>query len=78
MLKEAGPLFGELLSRLTQPHGLPAVFHCAGGKDRTGMAAALLLSWLEVDRETVLDDYELEQSIRLRRPCSHGRGSLYR
>jgi protein-tyrosine phosphatase len=37
----------------------PAVFHCAGGKDRTGLAAALLLTWLGVDRETVLDDYEL-------------------
>jgi Tyrosine phosphatase family len=53
-LREAGPVFGELLSRLTQPNGLLAVFYCAGGKDRTVMAAALLLSWLEVDRETML------------------------
>ncbi len=37
----------------------PAVFHCLGGKDRTGLAAALLLSWLGVDRGTVLYDYEL-------------------
>jgi protein-tyrosine phosphatase len=35
------------------------VVHCAGGKDRTGLAAALLLSWLGVDRKIVLDDYEL-------------------
>jgi protein-tyrosine phosphatase len=59
MLATAGPLFGRLLSGLTDPEGVPAVFHCAGGKDRTGMTAALLLSWLGVDRETVLDDYEL-------------------
>ena len=59
MLATAGLLFGQLLSGLTDPDGLPAVFHCAAGKDRTGLTAALLLSWLEVPRETVLDDYEL-------------------
>ena len=59
MLADAAPLFGQLLSSLTDPDGLPAVFHCAAGKDRTGLTAALLLSWLGVDRETVLDDYEL-------------------
>jgi protein-tyrosine phosphatase len=30
-----------------------------GGKDRTGMTAALLLSCLGIDRESVLDDYQL-------------------
>jgi protein-tyrosine phosphatase len=56
VLASAGPLFGELYSHLTTPGGLPALFHCAGGKDRTGLTAALLLSWLGVDRRTVLDD----------------------
>ena len=59
MLAEGGPIFGTLLTALAEADGTPAVFHCAGGKDRTGMSAALLLSWLGVDRETVLDDYEL-------------------
>jgi protein-tyrosine phosphatase len=59
MLDNAGPLFGRLLTGLAQPDGLPAVFHCTGGKDRTGMTAALLLTWLGVPRQTVLDDYEL-------------------
>lgn len=59
ILATAGPLFGELYAGLADEAGLPAVFHCAGGKDRTGLAAALLLSWLGVDRATVLDDYEL-------------------
>lgn len=35
------------------------LWHCTGGKDRTGIVAALLLSALNVDRETVLNDYEL-------------------
>jgi protein-tyrosine phosphatase len=59
MVADGGPVFGALLSALAEPDGTPGVFHCAGGKDRTGLSAALLLSWLGVDRETVLDDYEL-------------------
>jgi protein-tyrosine phosphatase len=59
MLANAGPTFGRLFTELAGPAAGPAVFHCMGGKDRTGMASALLLSWLGVDRDTVLDDYEL-------------------
>ena len=59
VLETAGPLFGELFCALADPASLPAVIHCAGGKDRTGLATALLLSWLGVDRPIVLDDYEL-------------------
>ncbi|MGA2209804.1 MAG: tyrosine-protein phosphatase [Acidimicrobiales bacterium] len=55
----AGPLFGELFAALAEPDGLPAVIHCAGGKDRTGLAVALLLGALGVDRDTILYDYEL-------------------
>ena len=58
MLEVAGPVFGELFSQFADREG-PMMFHCMGGKDRTGMTAALLLSCLGVDRETVLDDYEL-------------------
>lgn len=36
-----------------------SVLHCASGKDRTGVAAALLLAALGVDRETILADYLL-------------------
>jgi protein-tyrosine phosphatase len=59
ILATAGPLFGELFSGLVEPGVLPALFHCAGGKDRTGLAAALLMTWLGVDSVAVLDDYEL-------------------
>jgi protein-tyrosine phosphatase len=38
---------------------LPLVFNCAAGKDRTGVAAALLLSALGVPRATVVEDYLL-------------------
>jgi protein-tyrosine phosphatase len=59
MLGGAAPAFGSLLTRLADGGQLPAVVHCLGGKDRTGMAIALLLTTLGVDRGTVLDDYEL-------------------
>ncbi|MCU1372813.1 MAG: protein tyrosine/serine phosphatase [Actinomycetia bacterium] len=51
--------FAALLTGLTDPGGLPALFHCTAGKDRTGMTAAMLLSVLGVDEDAVLDDYEL-------------------
>jgi protein tyrosine/serine phosphatase len=35
----------------------PLIFHCSAGKDRTGFAAALLLSLLGVDREIIINDY---------------------
>jgi protein-tyrosine phosphatase len=59
MLATAAPAFGSLFSRLAADGALPAVVHCLAGKDRTGMAIALLLTALGVGRATVLDDYEL-------------------
>lgn len=35
------------------------VFHCTGGKDRTGTCAALILLALGVPEETVIDDHQL-------------------
>jgi len=35
------------------------LIHCAAGKDRTGVAAALILSALGVDRDTIMEDYLL-------------------
>lgn len=35
------------------------LWHCTGGKDRTGVAAMLLLSALGVDEEVIIEDYML-------------------
>jgi protein-tyrosine phosphatase len=59
LLEHAGPEIGALLGEMVADGGLPAVFHCTAGKDRTGIVAALLLTWLGVDRQLVLDDFEL-------------------
>lgn len=60
---------------------MPVVFHCSAGKDRTGLAAALVLSALGVPREAILIDYaltnkiDLEQFIRSRRRSMLGLGN---
>lgn len=43
----------RLLSQLE----VPAVFHCAAGKDRTGVISSVLLSLLGVPEETIVADY---------------------
>lgn len=45
---------------LDAPSG-PVVLHCAAGKDRTGMAVALLLETAGVPREHVVADYALSE-----------------
>jgi protein-tyrosine phosphatase len=50
---------GTIFGWLARQDGLPAVIHCAAGKDRTGVVSALLLLALGVEEPTVLDDYEL-------------------
>ncbi|MFG1654814.1 tyrosine-protein phosphatase [Micromonospora sp. NPDC049275] len=41
--------------------GAPLVFHCASGKDRTGLLAALLLALLGVDEEQIAADFALTE-----------------
>src|SRR6478735_2741077 len=43
MLASGGPTFAAAIEVLAAPGALPAVFHCAAGKDRTGLLAMLLL-----------------------------------
>lgn len=43
--------------RLLVGDGLPALFHCAAGKDRTGMFAAVVLSTIGVPDTAIIADY---------------------
>ena len=47
----------EVVSLLAQEVEVPAVFFCSAGKDRTGLAAAAILSSLGVSDDAVADDY---------------------
>ena len=62
MLDHSAAQFGAVLGRLALPEHLPAVVHCTGGKDRTGLAVALLLGLLGVERTAILEDYELSSN----------------
>jgi protein-tyrosine phosphatase len=56
--------FGELVRRAASPEHEPVLFHCAAGKDRTGVAAALVLSALGVPDEDIVADYALTDRYR--------------
>ncbi len=67
MLQRAHPMFSQLVMSLTDPldslavpqgsSPVSALYHCTGGKDRTGMATALILDVLGVDHELIVDDF---------------------
>jgi len=66
MLEEAAHQIVAALSALAAPDALPAVFHCAAGKDRTGLLSAVVLSLLGVPDETVVADYALSGAAMAR------------
>lgn len=47
----------EVLTLLGGDEHYPLVFHCAAGKDRTGVLAALVLELLGVDSQVIVADY---------------------
>ncbi len=57
---EAGyrEIFSKTLKHMAKT-GEGLVIHCAAGKDRTGTLAAIILSVLDVDLETIMQDYML-------------------
>ena len=66
LLAYGEPLFAKAFHLLGLPGALPAVFHCAAGKDRTGILAALILSALGVPHDVVTEDYGLSRSAMVR------------
>ena len=62
--------FAELFAHLLA-HDAPLVFHCTAGKDRTGLAAALILSALGVSQADILQDYLLTNAHYKREAAHH-------
>lgn len=54
-------LFSTLLAN-DQPNQ-SVLFHCAAGKDRTGVAGTLIMTALDVPRETIIQDYLLTNAV---------------
>ncbi|GAB2738470.1 tyrosine-protein phosphatase [Kitasatospora kifunensis] len=59
MVDTGGPRFVAALRRLLEPRTLPALVHCAIGRDRTGILIALLLELLGVPEDEIVADYLL-------------------
>jgi protein-tyrosine phosphatase len=51
--------YRALFERLASEQSYPLIIHCTAGKDRTGVACALILGALGVSREDVIADYLL-------------------
>ncbi|MFE0749022.1 tyrosine-protein phosphatase [Gordonia sp. NPDC058843] len=49
--------FRRLVGRLVEPDALPALVHCTVGKDRTGVAVAIMLDAIGILRADIAQDY---------------------
>ena len=58
-------VWARLFQLLSDARRRPLLFHCTGGKDRTGAAAALILLALGVPTETVVADYGLSDAYNV-------------
>jgi protein-tyrosine phosphatase len=65
IVRERGADIGRVL-RAVSEGGVPALVHCAAGKDRAGMTVALTLLAVGVERDAIVADY-LESSAPHRR-----------
>jgi protein-tyrosine phosphatase len=60
LMGQVAPLVSQGIEAVSESDK-PVVFHCAAGKDRTGIFAASLLSALDTDHEHILDDFSKSQ-----------------
>jgi protein-tyrosine phosphatase len=58
-LRYAGDRVVGAVKVMASPDGPPALFHCAAGKDRTGVLAALVLESVGVERDAIVADFAL-------------------
>lgn len=64
MIVEEGPAsYKKLMEVVLDQSNWPVLIHCNAGKDRAGVAVALILEALGVDRETIMDEFLLTNEI---------------
>jgi protein-tyrosine phosphatase len=59
---DVGEKLIEALEIIAEPANHPLVYHCAGGKDRTGILTIILLSIMGVPDDDIIADYCLSAS----------------
>jgi protein-tyrosine phosphatase len=60
LLQRARESMARIIETLAEAEA-PAAFHCAAGKDRTGIVSALILGLLGVPDEQIVEDYAASQ-----------------
>lgn len=63
MIEEGATAIAQAINVLALPGALPALVHCTGGKDRTGIVIAFALTMVGVDRASVLEDYAVSAGL---------------
>jgi protein-tyrosine phosphatase len=64
MIADEGiPSLRELMELVQDESNWPILIHCSAGKDRAGVATALILEAVGVDRDTIMEDYLLSNEV---------------
>lgn len=63
MAERGAKAIGAVFRQLAAADGLPAIIHCAAGKDRTGLTVAVLQSWLGVPNDAIEADFLASNEI---------------
>ena len=66
MVDQGAPALSRAFEVLGSDGSLPAVFHCSAGKDRTGVLSALILAFVGVPDQTIVEDYALSAAAMVR------------
>ncbi|MCX5205853.1 tyrosine-protein phosphatase [Streptomyces sp. NBC_00237] len=62
LLDSAGSTFAQVARLVAEPADGAVLVHCTAGKDRTGLAVALVLNAVGVDRDAIVADYALSET----------------
>jgi protein-tyrosine phosphatase len=77
VVERCGSRVAEAIDHVAPPGALPAVIHCAAGKDRTGLVSGILLSALGAPDEVVAGDYGLSAPLLKRFVAEHIRNRAF-
>ncbi len=65
-VREYAPVLRRFMHALLEGQPAPQLIHCTAGKDRTGLAAALVLATLRVEPDAIWADYLKSNEARVR------------
>lgn len=63
LLQNNSNYYTQMFDILLEESNYPIVISCSVGKDRTGVASALILAALDVDRETIINDFLMTNDL---------------